>query len=49
MIQDMRLAEGKELQDWQEYCYVDIPKYETPWRIRSKVAGLQHAGSQSAT
>ena len=45
----MRLAEGKELEDWQEYCYVDILKYETPWRIRAKVARLQQAGSQSMT
>ena len=45
----MRLAEVKELEDWQEYCYVDILKYETPWRIRAKVAGLQQAGSQSVT
>ena len=45
----MRLAEGKELKDWQEYCYVDILKYETPWRIRAKVAGLHQAGSQSVT
>ena len=48
-IQELRLAEGKELEDWQEFCYVDILKYETPWRIRSKVAGLQQAGSQSVT
>ena len=48
-IQEMRLAEGKELEDWQEYCYVDILKYETPWRIRAKVAGLKQAGSQSVT
>ena len=48
-IQNMRLEEGKELEDWQEYCYVDILKYETPWRIRAKVAGLQQAGSQSVT
>ena len=41
----MRLAKGKELEDWQEFCYVDIPKYETPWRIRAKVAELQQAGS----
>ena len=48
-IQELRLAQGKELKDWQEFCYVDILKYETPWRIRSKVAGLQQAGSQSVT
>ena len=48
-IQQMRLAEGKELEEWQEFCYVDILKYETPWRIRAKVAGLQQAGSQSVT
>ena len=48
-IQEIRLEEGKELEDWQEYCYVDILKYETPWRIRAKVAGLQQAGSQSVT
>ena len=48
-IQQMRLAEGKELEDWQEFCYVDILKYETPWRIRAKVAGLQQAGRQSVT
>ena len=35
------------MEDWQEFCYVDILKYKTPWRIRSKVAGLQQAGSQS--
>ena len=48
-IQEPRLAEGKELEDWQEFCYVDILMYETPWRIRAKVAGLQQAGSQSET
>ena len=48
-IQELRLAEGKELEDWQEFCYVDILKYETPWRIRAKVAGLQQASSQSVT
>ena len=48
-IQKLRLAEGKELEDWQEFCYVDILKYETPWRIRAKVAGLQQAGSKSVT
>ena len=48
-IQALRLAEGKELEEWQEFCYVDILKYETPWRIRAKVAGLQQAGSQSVT
>jgi hypothetical protein len=48
-IQQQRLEEGKELEDWQEFCYVDILKYETPWRIRAKVAGLQQAGSQSVT
>ena len=45
----MRLAKGKESEDWQEFCYVDILKYETLWRIRAKVAGLQQAGSQSVT
>ena len=48
-IQQLKLKEGKELKDWQEYCYVDILKYETPWRIRAKVAGLEQAGSQSLT
>ena len=48
-IQQLRLAEGKELEDWQEFCYVDILKYEMPWRIPSKVAGLQQAGSHSVT
>ena len=48
-IQELRLAEGKELEEWQEFCYVDILKYETPWRIRAKVAGLPQAGSQSVT
>ena len=43
----MRLAEGKELEEWQEYCYVDNLAYETPWRIRSKFAGLKQVGSQS--
>ena len=37
-IQEMRLAEGKELEHWREYCYVDVLKYELPWRIRSNVA-----------
>ena len=45
----MRLAEGKKLEDWQEFCYVDFWKYETPWRMRAKVAGLQQARSQSVT
>ena len=45
----MRLAEGSELENWQEYCYVDILKYETPWRVRSKVAGLHQAGRQYVT
>ena len=40
-IQRIPLAEGKELEEWQEFCYVDILKYEKPWRIRAKVAGLQ--------
>ena len=48
-IEELRLAEGKELEEWQEFCYVDILKYESPWRIRAKVAGLQQAGSQSVT
>ena len=48
-IHEMRLAEGKELEDWQEYCYLDILKYETPRRIRAKVAGLQQADTQSVT
>ena len=48
-IQKLRFAEGKELEDWQEFCYVDILNYETPWRIRAKVAGLQPASSQSVT
>ena len=43
----MQLAEGKELEDWQALCYVDILKYETIRRIRAKVAGLQQACSQS--
>ena len=45
----MRLAKGQKLEDWQEYCYVDILKYETPWRIPAKVAGLQQASSQFVT
>ena len=45
----MRLAEGKESEEWQQFCYVDILKYQTHWRIRAKVAGLQQAGSQSVT
>ena len=49
MIQNIRLAEGQELEDRQEYCYVDILKYELPWKIRAKVAGLQQSGSQSVT
>ena len=48
-IQELRLAEGKELEEWQDFCFVDILKYETPWRIWAKVAGLQQAGSQSVT
>ena len=48
-IQELRLAEGKKLEDWQEFCYVDILKYKTPWRMGAKVAGLQQAGSQSVT
>ena len=48
-IQQMQLGEGKDVEDWQEFCYVDILKYETPWGIRAKVAGLQQAGSQSVT
>ena len=47
--QSMRQAKGQELEDWQEYCYVDIVKYKKPWRIRAKVAGLQETGSQSVT
>ena len=46
-IQELRLAEGKELEEWQEICNVEILKYETPWRIWAKVAGLQQVGSQS--
>ena len=45
----MGLAECKETEDWREFCYLDILKYETPRRIRAKVAGLQQAGSQSVT
>ena len=45
----MQLAEGKELEDWEDYCFVDIPKYKTPWTIRPKVAGVQQAASQSVT
>ena len=48
-IQELRLAEGKQLEDWQEFCYVDILKYETPRRIRAQDAGLQPARSQSVT
>ena len=48
-IPELRLAEGKELEEWQEFCYVDILKYKTPWRIWAKVAGLQQAGSQFLT
>ena len=44
-IQQMPLAEGKELEDLQECCYVDILKYKEPWRIRAKVAGLQQAAA----
>ena len=43
----MRLAEAQELEDWQEHLYVEILKYQTPRRIRAKVAGLQQSGSQS--
>ena len=45
----MRLAEGKELEDWREFCYIDILKDETPWRIQAKVARLQQAGSKYVT
>ena len=45
----MQPAQGKDLEDWQEYCYVDILNHETPPRIRAKVARLQQAGSQSVT
>ena len=45
----MGLAEGKEFEEWQEVWYADILKYQTPWRIRAKVAALQQAGSQSPT
>ena len=45
----MQLAEGKEMEDLQEFCYVDVLKYKTPLRIRAKGAGLQQAGSQSVT
>ena len=48
-FQEMRLTESKELEDWQKYCYVDNLRYETPWRIRAKDAGLQQASSQSLT
>ena len=48
-IQNRPLADGQELGDWQEYTYVKILKYTTPWRIGQKVAGLQPSGSQSAT
>ena len=48
-IQETPLAKGKELEDWQKYCYVDILKYETPWKFRVNVAGLQQAGSQFLT
>ena len=47
--QELRLVEGKELEDWEVFCHADILKYDTPWRIRAKVAGLQQAGSQSVT
>ena len=36
----MRLAKGKELEDWEEYWYVDVLRYEMPWRIGAKVAAL---------
>ena len=48
-IHQMPLAEGKEFEEWQEFWYADILKYETPWRIRAKVAAWQQAGSQSLT
>ena len=48
-FQQMWLTEGNELEDWQEFCNVDIIKYKTPWKIGAKVAGLQQAGSQSVT
>ena len=48
-IQELRLTEGKDLEDWREFSYVDILKYETPWRIQAKVAGFQQTGSQSVT
>ena len=48
-LQELPLAEGKQLEEWQEFCYVDILEYETPWRIRAKVARLQQGGSQCVT
>ena len=48
-IQNMRLADRKELGDCQEYAYVDNPKYKTLWSIRAKFAGLQQSSSQSVT
>ena len=48
-IQNMGPAEGKELEDWQDDCYVYILKYKTPWRIGDKVAGPHPACSQSVT
>ena len=48
-IRNTRLAEGQDSEDWQEYCYVDILNYQTPSKIRAKVAGVQQSSSQSVT
>ena len=48
-IQNMPLADTQELKDLQAYAYVDILKYDTPWRIRAKVAELQQSSSQYVT
>ena len=39
-LQNMRLADNQELEDWQECCYVDILKHEMPGRVQTKVAGV---------
>ena len=38
-IQNMRLADDQDLEDWQEYCYVDILKYVTVTLV-AKLSGF---------
>ena len=48
-IQNKGLADGQELEDWQEYAYVNILKYQKPWRLPAKVVRVQQSRSQSVT